>query len=169
VSSGISRRDDVGDHAKWAKHFNVPRILHKDEVVSDTAAVEIKLEGEGPWQLPDSSSDIDLIFTPGHTSAHVCLYHKPTKTLFSGDHLSQDYADLEALMIFHDFNWYSVPLQVQSVQKLLQYDFLHVLPGHGRQIHLKDAAHRLKAVGDLVMKYGDPAVLAGSSPMRGRE
>ena len=72
-------------------------------------------------------------------------------------------------MIFHDFNWYSVPLQVESVQKLLQYDFLNVLPGHGREIHLKDAAQRLKAVSDLVAKYSDPAVLAKSSPMRGRE
>ncbi len=26
------RRDDVGDHAKWAKHFNAVRILHKGEV-----------------------------------------------------------------------------------------------------------------------------------------
>lgn len=27
------------------------------------------------------------------------------------------------------YNWYSVPKQVESVRKLLQYDFLHICPG----------------------------------------
>ena len=28
-----------------------------------------------------------------------------------------------------DFNWYSVPKQVESVRKLLQFDFVHICPG----------------------------------------
>ena len=27
------------------------------------------------------------------------------------------------------YNWYSVPKQVESVKKLLQYDFVHICPG----------------------------------------
>ena len=27
------------------------------------------------------------------------------------------------------YNWYSVPKQVESVGKLLQYDFVHICPG----------------------------------------
>jgi hypothetical protein len=34
------------------------------QVQPKTQDVEIKLQGEGPWTL---GSDIDLIFTPGHT------------------------------------------------------------------------------------------------------
>ena len=79
-------RDDVSDHAKWAKHFNAQRILHKDEVVPDTEAVEIKLTGTGPWQLPDGSDDVEIVFTPGHTEAHACLYYKPDKAIFTGKH-----------------------------------------------------------------------------------
>ncbi len=33
-------------------------------------------------------------------------------------------------------------LQARSVEKLRQYDFLHVLPGHGRRAHFKDAEDR---------------------------
>jgi glyoxylase-like metal-dependent hydrolase (beta-lactamase superfamily II) len=52
--------------------------------------------------------DITLILTPGHTRAHVCLYHAPTSTLFSGDHLSSP-SDVDRphdLEVFRDFNWW---------------------------------------------------------------
>ena len=41
--------------------------------------VEHKLEGEGPWSLPDGSEDCQIIFTPGHTEAHCVLLYKPQK------------------------------------------------------------------------------------------
>ena len=31
-----------------------------------------------------TGEDVVLVLTPGHTRGHVCLYHAPTKTLFSG-------------------------------------------------------------------------------------
>lgn len=48
--------------------------------------VEVQLEGQGPWQLPDGSQDVELIHTPGHTEGSVVLLFKPGKVLFSGDH-----------------------------------------------------------------------------------
>lgn len=42
-------------------------------------ACEIQLGGEGPWQLPDGDSDVTLIFTPGHTEAHVVMHYQPEK------------------------------------------------------------------------------------------
>ena len=41
--------------------------------------VEHKLDGEGPWSLPDGSEDCQIIFTPGHTEAHCVLLYKPQK------------------------------------------------------------------------------------------
>ena len=73
------------------------------------AEVEVKLQGEGPWALhadgtvgatgrgsagsaagggSNSSSantgscaddDVQLVFTPGHTQGHVCLYYAPAQ------------------------------------------------------------------------------------------
>jgi glyoxylase-like metal-dependent hydrolase (beta-lactamase superfamily II) len=100
-----SLQDDVGEHKKWAEFFKCPRILHSLEVVADTQDVEIKLEGEGPWTLPDSGDDVTMVFTPGHTSGHVVLYYGPDKALFTGDHLSAGYTPEEELYVFTRFNW----------------------------------------------------------------
>lgn len=48
---------------------------------------------------------------------------------------------------------FSIPQQLDSVAKLLQYDWLHVLPGHGRPAHLRDASHRLEAVSKLLQHH----------------
>jgi hypothetical protein len=86
--------------------------------------------------------------------ASICPHPYPLSHR-AGDHLSASYeAGSEGLLIFTDFNWYSVPLQLQSVAALLQYDFTTVLPGHGRRRHLRDAAHRLRAVSELLQSHG---------------
>jgi glyoxylase-like metal-dependent hydrolase (beta-lactamase superfamily II) len=100
-----SPQDDVGEHKQWAEFFKAPRILHALEVVPDTQEVEVKLQGEGPWTLPDGGDDVTLVFTPGHTSGHVVLYYGPDKSLFTGDHLSAGYTPEEELFIYTDFNW----------------------------------------------------------------
>ncbi|KAG1677467.1 hypothetical protein FOA52_001923 [Chlamydomonas sp. UWO 241] len=176
----LTHRDDVGDHAKWASHFDATRILHEGEVSLSTEDVEVKLSGEGPWDLegravapPEGagstggSGDDDgggaaaageatrLVFTPGHTSAHVCLYYAPEKVLFTGDHLSASRERPEELHIFLDFNWYDVSTQLASVSKLLDYNWLTVLPGHGRRWHGRDAEHRLRAVAGVVERRGE--------------
>lgn len=41
--------------------------------------VEVKLEGEGPWLLPDGSQDMQIVLTPGHTEFHCCLVYEAQK------------------------------------------------------------------------------------------
>lgn len=57
-------------------------------------------------------------------------------------------------------NWYSFPVQLKSVHKLLPLDCLHVLPAHGRRRHLKDAADRVTQLNELLQREGfkEPAV-----------
>jgi glyoxylase-like metal-dependent hydrolase (beta-lactamase superfamily II) len=91
----LTHKDDVGDHEKWAAHFKAPRIMHSSEVRGSTQGVEVKLEGEGPWDLQgqalaaggteSSEAASQLVFTPGHTKGHVCLYYAPEKSLLSGE------------------------------------------------------------------------------------
>ncbi|KAH7432989.1 hypothetical protein KP509_07G049500 [Ceratopteris richardii] len=100
-------RDDVADHNLWQKHFKCPRIIHELEVTADTANVEIKLEGSGPWDF--LGPDIDLIFTPGHTEGSVCLHLKPLKVLFTGDHLANSGKGF--LNVDPIYNWYSGTLK----------------------------------------------------------
>lgn len=106
----VSFRDDVGDHAKWAKQFQAQRILHRDEVVPDTEAVEVKLTGTGPWQLPDGSDEFEIIFTPGHTEAHAVLYYKAEKALFTGRNRKINHSCLS-----QDEYMYRVSLQAREL------------------------------------------------------
>ncbi|GIL48345.1 hypothetical protein Vafri_4623 [Volvox africanus] len=167
----MTHRDDVAGHQEWARHFGARRVFHELEVNTrqGTDEVEVKLSGEGPWFLDGDGEvvsaaaltgtdgaaagelaapcDLTFIFTPGHTEGHVCLYYAPYKVLFSGDHLCSAWGEVEGapqdeLFIYTNFNWYSVPEQLRSVTKLLQYDWLHVLPAHGRRAHFPDATAR---------------------------
>lgn len=85
----------------------------------------------------------------------VCLLHKPLKALFVGDHIAMGESEL---CISEKYNWFSgintktllinakllfysdfftcslcpsftVPIQVSSVRKLMQFDFEWILPG----------------------------------------
>ncbi|GMG98881.1 hypothetical protein Nepgr_000721 [Nepenthes gracilis] len=136
----LTHRDDVADHQKWSKRLNCERILHSKEVEVATADVERKLEGTGPWSL---NQDIELIHTPGHTEGSVCLYHKSLKVLFTGDHLCKGESGLR---IWERYNWFSVPMQLNSVRILLDLDFEWILPGHGRRVEFKDVEEKNSAL-----------------------
>lgn len=129
----LTHKDDVADHKKWSDRLGCKRILHSTEVQDITEDVEMKLDGCGPWSLND---DIQLIHTPGHTEGSVCLLYKPLKVLFTGDHLAIE-EDSE-LSLSEEYNFYSVPVQLDSVAKLLELDFEWMLPGHGRRVVYKD-------------------------------
>ncbi|KXZ55477.1 hypothetical protein GPECTOR_2g1026 [Gonium pectorale] len=138
-----------------------------EAVLNAVAEAEV-VEAEVAEAAEEPESDVTFIFTPGHTEGHVCLYYAPLKVLFTGDHLSSAAGQVEGapqdeLFVFRDFNWFSFELQLQSVAELLQYDWLHVCPAHGRRAHLLDAAARLAAVSSLLQKHGaaEPAAAAG--------
>jgi glyoxylase-like metal-dependent hydrolase (beta-lactamase superfamily II) len=151
----LSHRDDVCDHAKWAKALGCQRIIHKSEVNrrQGTDACEIQLEGSGPWKLQDGGEDIDIMFTPGHTPGCISMLYKPSKALFTGDHLMYS-AQLGRLSIARRYNWDSVPRQLESVKALVEHDFLHIFPGHGRQLHFDSLDDRTQHIHELLVAEG---------------
>lgn len=128
----LTHEDDVADHRKWSERLSCDRILHSVDVDNSTADVETKLQGTGPWNL---GRDVQLIHTPGHTEGSVCLFYKPLKILFTGDHLLMTETGLS---ICERYNKCSVPMQIDSVLKLLEVDFNWIIPGHGRRVEFKD-------------------------------
>jgi glyoxylase-like metal-dependent hydrolase (beta-lactamase superfamily II) len=126
----LTHRDDVADHQKFHDHFGCARILHHDDVSSDTQAVEEKITGTEPISIiPDTL----IIPVPGHTRGHTVLLYK-NHFLFTGDHLAYS-EELQHLYAFRDVCWYSWPEQLLSLAKLTSYQFSWVLPGHGRRFH----------------------------------
>ncbi len=56
-------------------------------------------------------------------------------------------------------NWYSVDKQLESVKAILDFDFLHIFPGHGRQHHFDSLDDRLRQFDHLLTKEGVAGVL----------
>jgi glyoxylase-like metal-dependent hydrolase (beta-lactamase superfamily II)/ferredoxin len=132
----LTHRDDVADHQKFHDHFGCDRILHEDDIAAGTRGVEMPLSGADPIAL---APDLTIIPVPGHTKGHTVLLYGDScaprvRVLFSGDHLAWD-DDLQTLIAFRRACWYSWPMQRQSMEKLLDYSFEWVLPGHGRRHH----------------------------------
>lgn len=133
----LTHQDDVADHEKFHERFGCERVLHRADVRSRTAAVEIQPEGNDPIAI---SSDLLMIPTPGHTRGHAVYLYRD-RYLFTGDHLAWS-ESRGHLYAFRDACWYSWDEQIRSMERLLDYSFEFVLPGHGRPVRLPAADMR---------------------------
>ncbi len=129
----LSHQDDIADHAKFAAHFHCPRVMHRGDGAA-RLGIEQVVDGEAPIAI---GAGLVCIPTPGHTRGHQVLLYRH-QALFTGDHLAWSPAR-ETLVAFRDFCWYSWSVQTRSMERLLDYRFEWVLPGHGR-IHQAPAA-----------------------------
>jgi glyoxylase-like metal-dependent hydrolase (beta-lactamase superfamily II) len=121
----LTHRDDVADHEKFAREFGAQRVMHADDNAARYGAERI-VEGEDETRL---DSDLVVIPTPGHTRGHAVLLYR-NKYLFTGDHLAWS-PSRATLTAFRSACWYSWDVQTCSMERLLNYSFEWVLPGHG--------------------------------------
>jgi glyoxylase-like metal-dependent hydrolase (beta-lactamase superfamily II)/ferredoxin len=127
----LTHQDDVADHEKFHQRFHCDRVLHRADVGSRTASVELQPTGLDPVTL---APNLVMIPTPGHTRGHAVFLDRDTY-LFTGDHLA--WSETRGhLYAFRSACWYSWTEQIRSMERLLDYRFEWVLPGHGRPIHL---------------------------------
>jgi glyoxylase-like metal-dependent hydrolase (beta-lactamase superfamily II)/ferredoxin len=125
----LTHRDDVADHERFAEKFGCRRIMHADDGAA-RLGIERILRGAEAVEL---DSDLTAIPVPGHTRGHAVLLYRQ-KFLFSGDHLAWS-PNRKSLIAFRNACWYSWAEQITSMEKLLDYSFEWVLPGHGRIHH----------------------------------
>ena len=128
----LSHRDDIADHEKFAAHFGCDRVMHEGDGAA-RLGIERVTSGDAVVRL---DADLTLIPTPGHTRGHQVLLYRD-RALFTGDHLAWS-PKRETLIAFRDVCWYSWPEQTRSMERLLDYRFQWVLPGHGRIHHARD-------------------------------
>ena len=144
----LTHRDDVADHEKWASYFKAQRVMHRDDMNRSLAGVERVLAGRDAIEL---DQDLLAIPTPGHTRGHMVLLCRK-RYLFSGDHVRWSPAH-ESLYASPSVCWHSWAEQTRSMERLLEYEFEWVLPGHGRRArrsptqmrdHLEHCVARMK-------------------------
>jgi len=131
----LTHRDDVADHEAFHRRFGCERVLHADDVTPGTAGVERRIPGNEPVRL---AGDLLAIPVPGHTRGHAVLLYRD-RFLFTGDHLAWS-PERRRLIAFRDACWYSWTEQIRSMERLLDYSFEWVLPGHGSRWHAPSAA-----------------------------
>lgn len=86
---------------------------------------------EGGELLQTAVGPLELLYTPGHSPGHLCLYSEEHRTLFSGDHVLQS--------ITPNIGW--LPQRdalgefLASLQRVYPLDLDQLLPGHGQPFH----------------------------------
>jgi hydroxyacylglutathione hydrolase len=83
-------------------------------------------EVKGGETLNLSGFDLEVIHTPGHTLDGICLYHAPSRSMFTGDtvlpHAMAEMDQAAGGRLDH---------YLYSLRTLLKRDIDNVLPGHG--------------------------------------
>lgn len=125
----LTHRDDVADHERFANKFSSARVMHADDGAC-RLGIERVVNGDDPVPL---DRDLLAIPAPGHTRGHMVLLYRE-KFLFTGDHLAWS-PERKTLTAFRRACWYSWEAQTRSMERLLDYSFEWVLPGHGRIHH----------------------------------
>jgi glyoxylase-like metal-dependent hydrolase (beta-lactamase superfamily II)/ferredoxin len=130
----LTHRDDVADHAKFTDHFGCQRIIHADDAGWGLRGIERKIEGNEPVALDEQ---LTLIPVPGHTRGSMCLHYRE-RFLFTGDHIAWD-PDERRIEAWREVCWYDWDSLVRSNERLLNYRFEWLLPGHGYRCHFPAA------------------------------
>ncbi|MDH7795127.1 MULTISPECIES: MBL fold metallo-hydrolase [unclassified Beijerinckia] len=144
----LTHKDDVGDSARYAKHFSARVWIHADDRDGALFASDL-IEGTEPVTVAD---DILAVPVPGHTRGSVVFL--AGSVLFTGDSLAWSHDD-KHLVAFRRVCWYDWPTQLRSLARLTAYPFDRVLPGHGGKVHdTADALHA--ALVDMLRRYRSP-------------
>ncbi len=137
----LTHVDDVADHQKFHDHFGALRIIHSKELCKSIPHAEIVLEHDFHSKIDDAEDELVMIHTPGHSEGHTVLNYK-RKFLFSGDHLAYSQR-LNQLIAWKQHCGYSWDKQIESVEKLIEYYWEWLLPGHGRRIKAHPEAFKI--------------------------
>jgi glyoxylase-like metal-dependent hydrolase (beta-lactamase superfamily II)/ferredoxin len=134
----LTHRDDVADHAQWARAFGCERWIHAADADAAPEAERL-IEGD---DVVGIGSDLSLIPTPGHTAGSLCLQLGQSRSvLFSGDHLWWN-SEQQVVVASQTYCWWNFQEQIRSVRKLRELDVAWLLPGHGHRRHFEPGEWR---------------------------
>ena len=135
----LTHRDDVADHELWARAFRCERWIHAADADAAPQA-EQQLKGHDAVEIAEG---LQLIPTPGHTQGSLCaLLGDARSVLFSGDHLWWN-PEQAVVVASERYCWWDFATQLQSVERLLEFDVALLLPGHGRRHAFASGAWRV--------------------------
>jgi glyoxylase-like metal-dependent hydrolase (beta-lactamase superfamily II) len=137
--------DHTGSLKELIEKTNAKVYAHTDE--KEYIERETGISADYILKDGDIINDLKIIHTPGHTPGHICLLHLGTGSLFSGDLFYEDNGQLYEIP--HRYSM-DPEMNRSSIKKLLNIDFKHIMPSHGKPIIGKGK----EALEDLIRRLG---------------
>ncbi len=131
---------DIGDLAWW---------VSPDRIVEDGETLCIGCQR------------FEIVWTPGHSPGHICLYHPASRTLLSGDHVLPDITPNVSLNPFTSSMDNPLGTYLDSLDKTAQLEVDLVLPAHGNAFRnfrerLDELyAHHEQRLGEVLTSLGE--------------
>lgn len=113
-------------HLEVVLHEAGPQEFKKQALEFGCRLTEVK----GGETLELGGFEFEVIHTPGHTLDGICLYHAPSRTLFSGDTVLP-----HAMAEIDKGGGGRMDHYLYSLRTLLKKDIENVMPGHGGIVH----------------------------------
>lgn len=130
----------IQDGQVWQRNLNLRIYLHESDLGNEWLSLKPDSTFINP---PHIDNAIELIHTPGHTPGSICMLHKDSKCLFSGDTFSGNAnGSVRNFLKDPDANG-NLQLRLKSCKRLLALNFEKVLPFHYEMI-LNKAKDSLK-------------------------
>lgn len=122
---------------KLIEELNKFHPAFKSLYVYQRIKIDVKLEDNDV--IEHDNFNFKIIWTPGHTRGHICLYEEKLRILFSGDHILPNITP-NITLTREDLN----PLDdyLASLNKIVKLKPKLTLPGHGQSI--PDVLTRIK-------------------------
>ncbi|MCL7413665.1 MAG: MBL fold metallo-hydrolase [ANME-2 cluster archaeon] len=139
---------DIVIHARDA-HMLTDRMVSAAAMFNGEAASFIPerlLHENDTIDLGDGSG-LEVIHTPGHTPGCICLYHAPTRSLFSGDTVFQGGGFGRTDLAGGDHRWL-----LDSLERLTRMNVDVLYPGHG-EVTADNAAGQIRMSLQLARTY----------------
>ncbi|MCC7363622.1 MAG: MBL fold metallo-hydrolase [Dehalococcoidia bacterium] len=111
-------------------------------MIDKVAAVPPDTQVKGGETIKVGKFDFEIIWTPGHSPGHICLYEPNYKVLLTGDHILPTITPNVSIHA----QTHGSPLgdYMRSLEKLIDLDVKYVLPAH--EFDTKDLKKRIREI-----------------------
>lgn len=126
-------KDLQGEALEWMRKNgvlvkNYPKLpVMNETAVEDTYKISAQLV-QGGEHLKLGQFDFEVLWTPGHSPGHICLYEKKRQLLFSGDHLLPD---ITPSINMHHESENPLTDYLHALKQIANLKVKLVMPGHG--------------------------------------
>lgn len=136
------RRDTYSDHGLPDAELPEVADVLRDWLPYLYSVVEASTRLRGGEKIPIGGRDWEVVYTPGHSTGHVCLWSPDLEVVLSGDHLLPGVTP--PVTFERGFDADPLRSYLESLRRIEDLRPVRVLPGHGNPFG--DCGRRVEAI-----------------------